>query len=452
VRGCPILRKPGASCSAAFLEVKRLSSKRVLIVSGDILPLPGFPTTGAGLRAWGLGKGLETYGQEVIFSMPALYLDKVQQAPKEITDYAWRVGKVKQVIQKARPDMVVFCHWPAVQIEKKLDIPTVLDFHGPHLLEREIQGYNNRAANVQAKIDAIRKADFFTCAGEKQRLYFLSWLIAAGISVSEQSIASIPISLSPDLPVHAPSNGQPVFVYGGVFLPWQNPAAGLRTLVRSMEAREYGQLKFFGGRHPVYAEQIGNLELFEALEQELMRSPRVQCMGFVPHDELVGEYLRAHVALDVMARNPERELAFTTRTVEYLWCGLPVIYHDYAELSDLIREYQAGWVVDPADVAQIQAAIDQALTCPDEVHRRSENAQRLVRERLTWDKAIAPLDTFCHDPWRQEPLSLPGEDDSPKNLPTLAREVLYHLRHGGVRAMAYYALGFLQKRFEINGR
>ena len=447
-----------------------MSTKRVLIISGDVLPLSGFPTTGAGLRAWGLGKGLESRGHEVLFSMPALYLDKGPSVPKAIAEFAWHIGGVGRVIRKACPDIVVFCHWPAVQVPQKLEIPTVLDFHGPHLLEREIQGYSTRAANIQEKLTAIRKADFFTCAGEWQRLYFLSWLITAGIQVTDDVIASIPISFSPDLPEHEWSGGEPVFVYGGVFLPWQDPTAGLRVLIRTMEAKERGILKFFGGRHPGYADLIGNLEHFEALERELERSSRVHRMGLVSHDELIETYRRAHVALDVMARNPERELAFTTRTVEYLWCGLPVIYHDYAELSGLIREYQAGWVVNPADEAQIRAAVEEALDCPEEVRRRGENAQRLVRERLTWDRTIEPLDTFCRNPWQREPASDFGirisdfglsttpspishpQSEMEKDLQALLREALYHYRHGGVRTVAYYTLGFLQKRLDPNRR
>jgi glycosyltransferase involved in cell wall biosynthesis len=438
-----------------------VSAKRVLIISGDLLPLPGFPTTGAGLRAWGLGKGLESCGHEVLFSMPALYLDRGPRVSKPIAELAWYIGAVARVIRKARPDIVVFCHWPAMQTPGKLEVPTVLDFHGPHLLEREIQGYSTRAANVQEKLNAIRKADFFTCAGDRQRLYFLSWLIAAGIEVTDDIIASIPVSLSPELPRHEWSDGEPTFVYGGVFLPWQDPTAGLQTLIQVMEARGRGVLKFFGGRHPGYADLIGNLERFEVLERELEGSPRVQCMGFVSHDELIEAYRRAHLALDVMARNPERELAFTTRTVEYLWCGLPVIYHDYAELSDLIREYQAGWVVDPGDRVTIRQAIEEALDCPEEVRRRGENAQRLVRERLTWDKTVEPLDAFCRNPEQREPVAtlawVPSNDQPPgpppvehKDLTTLAREALFHYRHGGVRTAAYYALGFLQKRLDPN--
>jgi len=446
-----------------------MTTRRILVVSGDILPLPGLPTTGAGLRAWGLGKGLEARGHEVIFSMPALYLDKGVVVPKSISDHAWEIGGVQRVIRRAQPEVVVFCHWPSVQIPRKLDIPTVLDFHGPHLLEREMQGYSRRPANIQEKLAAIRKADFFVCAGEKQRLYFLSWLLAAGIDLSEDVIASVPVSLSPELPEHEWTDAEPTFVYGGVFLPWQDPFNGLEVLVETIIERERGMLKFFGGRHPGYADQIGNLDRFDALEAQLRQSPRVRLEGMVEHARLIDEYRRAHVALDVMGRNPEREMAFTTRTVEYLWCGLPVIYHDYAELSGYIAEYQAGWVVDPEDRAAIRQAVEEALTCPEEVRRRGENAQRLVREQLTWDRAIEPLDAFCRAPWQRDPISdfrfqisdfgmqvaRPASHDPQsamsKGISTLAREALFHYRHGGMRRLMYYGLGFLQKKLNQTG-
>ncbi|MBS1252797.1 MAG: D-inositol-3-phosphate glycosyltransferase [Anaerolineales bacterium] len=345
-----------------------------------------------------------------------------------------------------------------MQLAQKLDIPTVLDFHGPHLLEREFQDHSTRAANIQEKLNAIRKADFFICAGEKQRQYFLSWLLAAGIPVTDNMIPSIPISLSPELPDHEWAGGEPTFVYGGVFLPWQDPFNGLEVLVETMSDRERGQLRFFGGRHPGYADQIGNLERFDDLEKKLRRSSHVTLEGMVDHDRLIQEYRRADVALDVMGRNPERELAFTTRTVEYLWCGLPVIYQDYAELSHYIAEYEAGWVVDPEDRTAIRTAIEEALDSPAEIRRRGENAQRLVRERLTWDQTIEPLDQFCRSPWQRDPIDMPvftsgampapavAAETETKGLRELFQEASFHYRRGGWRRLAYYTLRFLQKR------
>jgi len=196
---------------------------------------------------------------------------------------------------------------------------------------------------------------------------------------------------------------------------------------------------------------------------QLACSSRVEMPGMIPHDELIEEYRQADVALDLMGHNYERELAFTTRTVEYLWCGLPVIYNDYAELSAYIREYEAGWVVNPTDESQVRQAIAEALNNPHEVHRRGENAQRLVRERLTWDKTIEPLDSFCRAPWRRDPAYVPelftdGQRQPPapppddaKSLRELFEEARFHYHHGGVRRLAYYTLGFLQKRLNQTG-
>src|SRR5437667_12379897 len=100
-----------------------------------------------------------------------------------------------------------------------------------------------------------------------------------------------------------------------------------------MERRGRGRLDFFGGKHVVMDVPTGVLA---DLLPVLRSSPRVRIQGMIPRDQLVRHYLSSYAAIDVMARNYERELAFTTRTVEYLWCGLAVVYADYAELSGLI--------------------------------------------------------------------------------------------------------------------
>jgi glycosyltransferase involved in cell wall biosynthesis len=419
----------------------------VLLICPDILPLPGLPTTGAGLRTWGIGQGLEAHGHEVIYSLPVPCLSRGYEIPRSFTDYAWDFTGVEKVVRRTNPDVVVFSHWPSVQLERKLDLPTVLDFHGPHMLEREMQGYGDRSSNAWHKVQALRKADFFTCAGDKQRAYFLGWLTAAGIPLAANIIATIPVALSPAMPEHRWTDGEPVFVYGGVFLPWQDPTAGLRALVRAMESRGLGRLQFYGGSHPVY--EIKRSEQFQEMTDELGRCARVAHMGYVSHDRLIEDYCQAHVALDVMARNPERELAFTTRTVEYMWCGLPVIYQDFSELSNLIREYEAGWVVDPSDTVQVESAVVEALTEPAEVRRRGQNAQQLVRERLVWDRAIEPLDAFCRDPWQIDPLTMPVWSRNPKGLKTLLREVGGNLRDGGVRAVVFYGARYLRNQLRF---
>ncbi|MDP8911937.1 MAG: glycosyltransferase, partial [Actinomycetota bacterium] len=84
--------------------------------------------------------------------------------------------------------------------------------------------------------------------------------------------------------------------------------------------------------------------------------------------------------------------------VEYLWCGLPVIYNDYSELSELIAEYDAGWTLEPDDSEAIRRVLAEIFDDRAVVSRKSDNAQRLARERLAWDATITPLDESVRRP------------------------------------------------------
>ncbi len=376
--------------------IEGLHPRRVLVFSPDLLPLTGLPTVGSGLRAWALGQGLRARGHDVVFSMPQLALDAVDgryRIPPAAAELAWQPYGMHEVVERARSDLVVVCGWPMIgnlAQDPARSVPVVLDQHGPHMLERHFQRVGLEQANTEEKLRALRAADYFSCAGERQLPYFRDWLCRSGWSEDECAERSFAIrfSLSPELPPRKPST-ELTFVYGGVWLPWQDPTNGLTALVEQLERRQSGTLQLFGGRHPwldisggVFSDLVGRLE----------RSDRVLHVGQVEHAELIRRYTSAHVAIDLMARNPERELAVTSRTVEYLWCGLPVIYNDYSELSELIAEYDAGWTVDERRSEDIDAVLDEIFESPDIVERKSANAQALVRDLLSWDAAVEPLD------------------------------------------------------------
>lgn len=377
--------------------------KEVLVISPDVLPVGDIPASGSGIRAWALSKGLESRGHHVRFTMPAAALaGREDQVPTQYTAGAWTPETLQSIVDALAPDVVVSCGWPNLTWLPRANLPVALDLTGPHLLERIYQEYRDVEANSEEKLDAIRRADFFICIGERQRYYFTAWLAQAGVAPDdiEAALQVIPYSLSPEQPRHQWPDSwsdEPVrFVYGGIFLPWQNPAPALLTVAATLQEQERGQLEMIGGKHPFHSVHTGG---FGPLVDKLATMPAVRMSGLLPHAELVNHYTHAHVAVDVMMPNAERRLAFPSRTIHYMWCGLPVIHSAFSEVADYIREYEAGWIVPHDDDEVLRNVVISILANPAEARRRGENAARLVKERFSWDSTIDSLDRFVRNPY-----------------------------------------------------
>jgi len=82
-----------------------------------------------------------------------------------------------------------------------------------------------------------------------------------------------------------------------------------------------------------------------------------------------------------------------------MWCGLPVIHAAFSEVADYIRDWEAGWVVPHDDPEALRAVVRDVLANPDEARRRGMNAQKLARERFSWDRTIDTLDEFVRQPY-----------------------------------------------------
>ena len=304
--------------------------------------------------------------------------------------------KLNAFVRNKNPDILIIQHWGLLKELDYPECPLVIDLAGPHLLERYYWGEKNLIETTEEKLSALRKADFVICGSCRQRYYFLPFLIKAGFEPTADVLPVLPFSVSPDIPEPTFERKLDAFIYGGMLLPWQDPAKPLLWLLDVLDEKNRGELHFYGGPHPLGDVSGGK---FLALLDLLENHPRVTTYSLLPFDELKNVFSKFGIAVDVMARNLERELASTTRTIVYLWCGLPVIHHNYTELAEFIDYYQAGWVVDPNSEKEMKDCITYILDHPEEVRQRGRNARQLVRDHFTWDKTIEPLAKFCRQPY-----------------------------------------------------
>lgn len=376
---------------------------KILVFTTDIPPLPGLPTSGTALRTFGLAEGLRCHGHEVQLCAPSAALAgmrakndtaalpaEVREELRTLEAFSFDTETQPQRIAEVRPDLIICGHWPAFAARVRPRQPVVVDLAGPHILERHYQRAPDQHGAVLAKLSVLASADYFIVSGPSQRDYFFSYMQRAGVTDPGRRTATISMPLSPQLPSKPRFEPEafPRFIFGGVFLPWQNPAAGLRKLAQELEHRRKGSLTLIGGKHPNYDVDGGG---YAKLFAELARNKRVTKKPMLPFDRFSSELSSADVALDLMEWNLERQLAMTIRSTTYLWAGLPVIYNNYADLGRLIESYDAGWLVDPADEHALAEVIASIYSDPDGVREKSANAQRLAAEEFAWDRAVQPL-------------------------------------------------------------
>lgn len=352
---------------------------KILAFCSDLLPFPGLPTSGGGLRCWQLIESLRQRGHEVVISMPVFTFLAKQFAdaiPVEIRADAWDAVNQDELVERHRPDAVLFSStWIVDRLAREHDCLMLYDLHGPQLLEQHYKKERNTAFNCQVKVEKLAKADFVCCAGEKQRHYFFPFLLLAGHDVEAlKRLAVVPIACPENLPVHEyPETTQ--IVLGGGFFPWQDPTTGLQAIreVFSSSPSVDAKVRIFGTSHGITGDDDTD---FATLKADLAQTPNVEFCDFVPRDELIDIYRRSSFAFDLHARNPERELAFTTRTVEYLWLGLPVLYNNFGELAGLIREYDAGWTVDPDNLSAVCQTLADILASPEQIAKKDATPRR----------------------------------------------------------------------------
>ncbi|MBZ0273615.1 glycosyltransferase [bacterium] len=375
--------------------------RKVLFITSEAPSRPGRSVTGGALRVKGLAAGLARHGHEVILSVPRELIDegdtdaivKAAHVPENLADTIFSI----------MPDVVLIEQWALATFLPPLEIPVVIDLHGPLALENAFKEGANFRTDAMTKIDALARADFVIVPGRAQKQYFLPWCLMAGADPKSPAIATVPLSIDGKAQKR-PARTAPTIVFGGSTWPWIDPFPALEIAAREAGKVRGARIALWVGEptlardHPLYRINRG---IWADYRERLAPFKAVELNALVARDALLAQYAGARAALDVYQSNPERDLAYSTRTVEYLWCGLPVITSANMELAGPVADFDAGWVVDPNDEAAIAGAVREALKDEAAARRKSANARRLAAGMFDPKRAAEPLANFVARPVRR---------------------------------------------------
>ncbi|HKA93822.1 MAG TPA: glycosyltransferase [Acidimicrobiia bacterium] len=414
-----------ASFSAVVdaLGVERIVSnrRRIAILTGDVLEPK---MAGPAIRAWHMACTLAREHD--------VQLASTQECSLWHPDFPVRVVDERELEDlEAWCDVLVFQgnlmrQHPVLRDTQKI---VVTDIYDPFHLEVLEQARNldppARLLAVQSSTDVLneqlRRGDFFLCASDKQRDFWLGQLASVGrINPAtydrgenlEGLLAVAPFGVSDEPPRHVRSvlrgvvpgigDDDKVVLWGGGIYNWFDPLTLLRAVDKLRRRLPEVRLYFLGLRHP--NPQVGEMKMADdavALAEELglVGTNVFFNEDWVEYDDRQNYLLESDIGVSTHLDHVETEFSFRTRLLDYLWASLPIVATAGDSLAALIESSDIGVTVPAGDVDALEAALFRLLD-DEELNRSCRTAIERVVPSYRWSTVLEPLLEFCRAPSR----------------------------------------------------
>lgn len=405
------------------------TKRSVLLISHDVI---GKAMAGPGIRNYNLarvlGKETELIVAAVRHSGKTIDVDPAAFNVQQIITY--RHGHWADLAEAATWADVIICSSDGAyefQELRDVDAAIVIDGYDPLLPEylalnthmtrdRQIFLGRERIGHLDSQ---YATGDFFICASERQRNWWLGQLQVAGrINAltfgADKTLRSlvdlVPFGLPESPPQHTKQMVKGVWpgitaedkllLWGGGLWAWLDAITAIRAVAQVRQTRPGVKLIFPGTKHP-------NPVLDEMHTQNQLAIETAKELGVLGTGVFFGDWvdragwpsllLECDIALSLHYESIETQLAFRSRVIDNIWAGLPIVATTGDATSELIVEHDLGIVVDYEDVDGVAAAIMQLL---DESPAQRQGQFRQAQTTLTWERAVQPLLKFCKNPRR----------------------------------------------------
>jgi hypothetical protein len=205
----------------------------VLILMQGMVPVPGRPVTGNGLRAQALAQGLRGHGHRARLVTRAIDTEGLPSVNGDQPLVYDTPSALPEILASSGAQAAIVCHWDLLEsLPEPSPIPIVADLYGPRLVEAQFERADLDREGARF-VDTLRRADSFLVASERQRWFALPWLMLAGFDCRTLPVHVVPIAANPRPPIRFQRKpvADPVFVTGGVFWPWRESEGPLQRLL-----------------------------------------------------------------------------------------------------------------------------------------------------------------------------------------------------------------------------
>ncbi|WP_299952280.1 glycosyltransferase [uncultured Modestobacter sp.] len=415
------------SASAAFeVDVPFRARRRVLVLTGDTLAAR---MAGPAIRALQIAKALAGDHEVVLATTSVCDLQRSDFATR-------RVATQADMAELERwADVIVFQgylmhEYPVLRASRK---PIVVDMYDPFHLEQLEQakdlGPEGRRNVVQSATgvlnEQILRGDFFLCASEKQRDFWLGQMAGLGrvnpaVYDRDETLGSlitvVPFGVEDQPPVATrrsvkgvlPGIGEDdkVVLWGGGIYNWFDPLTLIRAMALVRDRVPEARLLFMGVKHPnpaVPEMRMATQARELAEELGLLGSTVIFNYEWVPYEERQNFLLESDIGVSTHLDHVETAFSFRTRILDYIWSSLPIVCTEGDSLATLVEQRELGCTVPAGDVERLAEVLTTLLSDSEVNARYRANLAGIVPE-YQWSSVLEPLRAFCRDPRRADDL------------------------------------------------
>jgi GT2 family glycosyltransferase len=414
-----LVQRAALDALGVAVPVQTTPGRHLLIISHETI---GPKMAGPGVRCLEMARALSAYGP-VTLAAPGQ--PQADAAGVRLVGYQ-TPGDLEAAINSADAVLAIGQMVSRMPRLRQLDRPLIVDWYDPFEIEKlaqaeavapEFHTLVERESHLDLNLQA-RAGDFFICASERQRDYWLGVLLACGRGRLAEYAADPTLRTLIDvvpfgLPAQPPRRTAPavkgvlpsvratdrLLYWGGGLWQWFDPFTLLEALARIVAQRDDVKVFFAAGRHfnmatvpdmPIYAQTVEKARALDLLDRYVFFG------DWVPYAERANYLLEADLGVSLHRDGLESRFAFRTRFLDYIWAGLPMVVTQGDPLAELVQQRDLGRVVPPGDVDALTAAILELLSGD----ARRELAPRFaaVAESLTWEAVVQPIVRFMQAP------------------------------------------------------
>lgn len=406
----------------AFGIVEHTQRRHILVITGDAI---GEKMAGPAMRAWKISEALSEHSDVRLLTWNVAN----RQSDKFEVERVRLQNEREMKVHEEWADVIFFQghalhHFTTLKHSNKI---MVADLYDPMHLEQLEQGREWGLAQwknqVQSSTDVLNeqllRGDFFLCASERQRLFWLGQLAGLGrINPEnyaadenlENLIAIAPFGMDSTPPqktrkairgvVPGISETDKVVIWGGGIYNWFDTQTLVRAIAQLAERRPDVRLFFLGVAHPnPDVPEMAIVSKTRELASQLGVSGKNVFFNeqWVALDDRQNYLLEADAGVSTHYDHIETTFSFRTRILDYMWANLPIVTTRGDSFGDLVGAEGMGVSVPERDVDALANALESMLYDDEAIAEARKNVSR-IREEFTWERALAPLVEFCRDP------------------------------------------------------